>query len=127
VLPAELRRSLETSGLLVPGNPSATASGAPTEVWLTALRLAIRQEQRVEVEYLDLNGQPSTRVLWPFALGFFAQVRVLAAWCELRQDFRSFRTDRITRLQTLGTRYPTRRQVLLQRWREREGIAAPPG
>ena len=120
VLPAELRRSLETSGLLVPGNPSA--SGAPTEVWLTALRLAIRQEQRVEIEYLDLNGQPSTRVLWPFALGFFAQVRVLAAWCELRQDFRSFRTDRITRLQTLGTRYPTRRQVLLQRWREREGM-----
>jgi predicted DNA-binding transcriptional regulator YafY len=124
VLPAELRRSLETSGLLVPGNPSA--ADAPTEIWLTALRLAIRQEQRVEVEYLDLSGQPSTRVLWPFALGFFAQVRVLAAWCELRQDFRSFRTDRITRLQTLGTRYPTRRQVLLQRWREREAVCVKP-
>lgn len=124
VLPDELRRSLETSGLLVPDNPPATASGAPTEVWLTTLRLAIRQEQLIEVDYLDLNGQPSTRVLWPFALGFFAQVRVLAAWCELRQDFRNFRTDRISRLQTMGTRYPTRRQVLLQRWRE--SIATQP-
>ncbi|RVM35044.1 WYL domain-containing protein, partial [Sinorhizobium meliloti] len=54
---------------------------------------------------------------WPFALGFFEEVRVLAAWCELRQDFRHFRTDRIAEAAMLDDRYPRRRQALLKDWR----------
>jgi predicted DNA-binding transcriptional regulator YafY len=50
-------------------------------------------------------------------------VRVLLGWCELRQDFRSFRTDRIVHAQTLDARYPMRRQALLKQWREIQGIS----
>jgi len=47
-------------------------------------------------------------------------VRIVAAWCELRQDFRHFRTDRIVTLNVSDKRYPRRRQAMLKEWRERE-------
>jgi predicted DNA-binding transcriptional regulator YafY len=64
----------------------------------------------------------SERLVWPFALGFFDRVRVVVAWCELRQDFRHFRTDRMSGLSPTDTRYPRRRQILLKEWREAEKI-----
>jgi predicted DNA-binding transcriptional regulator YafY len=42
--------------------------------------------------------------------------RVLSAWCELRQDFRAFRTDRIVTIRLLD-RYPGRRADLARRLR----------
>ena len=48
-------------------------------------------------------------------------VRMLAAWCELRQDFRHFRTDRIVSACFLDERYPTRRAELRSRWRKTLG------
>ncbi|MNI73626.1 hypothetical protein D3C73_1296470 [compost metagenome] len=45
-------------------------------------------------------------------------MRLLIGWCELRGDFRSFRTDRIVEVEVLETRYPTRKAVLLKRWHE---------
>ena len=53
-------------------------------------------------------------------MGFFEKVRVVVAWCELRRDFRHFRTDRITTLALTDKRYPRRRQAMLKEWRERE-------
>jgi predicted DNA-binding transcriptional regulator YafY len=60
--------------------------------------------------------------VWPIALGFFERVRVLAAWCELRADFRHFRTDRIITLRRTDRRYPQRRRALMKAWQEIEGI-----
>jgi predicted DNA-binding transcriptional regulator YafY len=45
-------------------------------------------------------------------------VRLLAAWCELRSDFRSFRTDRVVDADYHGEKYPERRDVLRARWRQ---------
>ena len=56
------------------------------------------------------------------ALAFFDHVRIIVAWCELRADYRSFRADRIHRLEATPERYPRRRQVMLREWRQREGI-----
>jgi predicted DNA-binding transcriptional regulator YafY len=64
----------------------------------------------------------SERTVWPFALAFFQEVRVLAAWCELRQDFRHFRADRISAARMEERRYPRRRGALLKEWRQRQGI-----
>jgi predicted DNA-binding transcriptional regulator YafY len=44
------------------------------------------------------------------------------AWCEIREGFRHFRTDRISKVQFVDKRYPRRRQVLLKDWRATEGI-----
>ncbi|MEI9902664.1 MAG: WYL domain-containing protein [Asticcacaulis sp.] len=69
------------------------------------------------MNYIDLKSETTERTIWPIALGFFDHVRLLIGWCELRQDFRSFRTDRIQAWQPLGHRYPKRRAVLLKQWK----------
>ncbi len=55
--------------------------------------------------------------------GIFDRVRIVVAWCELREGFRHFRADRIGKVQILDKRYPRRRQALLKEWRASEGIA----
>ena len=52
---------------------------------------------------------------------FFEKVRVVITWCELREDYRHFRTDRIATLSVSEKRYPRRRQALLKEWREQDG------
>ena len=47
-------------------------------------------------------------------LTFYERVRIVIAWCELRQAFRHFRTDRITDLVAREERYPARRADLFR-------------
>jgi predicted DNA-binding transcriptional regulator YafY len=118
VLPQDLKISLDTSSLLVgPGN--AVAAG---DAELPTIRLAIRTERKLRIFYVDGRGRDSKRTIWPFALAFFDRVRVVVAWCEKREGFRHFRTDRIRKVQFVDKRYPRRRQVLLKDWRATEGI-----
>lgn len=117
VLPQDLREELDASALLV-----GTGQVTPVQVDLVEVRRAIREERKLAIRYLDLQERESSRVLWPFALAFFDQVRMLVAWCEERQAFRHFRADRIRSLAVLDEGYPRRRQVLLHEWRAQEGI-----
>jgi predicted DNA-binding transcriptional regulator YafY len=120
VLPADLREDLDASTLLV-GSSDAIARDT---IDLGLIRKAIRAERKLSLLYSDAQGIASERIVWPFALGFFDRVRVVVAWCELRQDFRHFRADRIASLSTLEVRYPRRRQVLLKEWRALEADRA---
>ena len=61
---------------------------------------------------------PGERVIWPVIIGYFDAVRMLAAWCELRGDFRHFRTDRITAADFLDEPHGLRRADLQKRWRK---------
>ena len=118
VLPPDLKTSLDTSSLLI-GPRKAMAAG---DSELPVIRQAIRGERKLRIRYLDKSGSDSRRTIWPFALGFFERVRIVVAWCEMRQGFRHFRTDRISKVQVTDKRYPRRRQVLLKDWRAVEGI-----
>lgn len=112
VLPPALREELHAVPLLVGSNTEAAIDQIDFEL----IRRSIRQEQKLEIFYRDDKGAATERSIWPFAVGFFERVRLLMAWCELRQDFRHFRTDRIVSLK-LGERYPRRRHALLKEWR----------
>jgi predicted DNA-binding transcriptional regulator YafY len=105
VLPAELSDLLDSSSMLVGPRGRAAADG----VDLAAIRRAIRSERKLDITYRDGSGAVSRRTVWPFALGFFERVRVVAAWCELRQGLRHFRTDRIAAVSAMEARYPRRR------------------
>ena len=87
------------------------------------IRQAIRAERKLEIAYRPPDRDETRRTIWPFALAYFDRARVVVAWCELRNDFRSFRTDRISSLSIIDRRYPRRRQALLKEWRTREGIS----
>ncbi|MBI3452129.1 MAG: YafY family transcriptional regulator [Rhodospirillales bacterium] len=121
VLPADLRDDLDASTLLVgPGQPIAAGDAE-----LPTIRQAIRTERKLEIAYLDRYAVATRRVIWPFALAFFDRVRVVVAWCELRQSFRHFRTDRVVALAALPVRYPRRRQALAKEWRKVGDIPDP--
>jgi len=118
VLPADLRDKVDTNGLLV-----GQAIQQPIEqIDLTLVRRAIRAERKLSIAYRDLSGRDTRRTIWPLALGFFDKARVIVGWCELRDGFRHFRTDRIAAMEVTDSRYPKRRAALLKIWREQEQI-----
>jgi predicted DNA-binding transcriptional regulator YafY len=123
VLPADLRDALQSSGLLI-GPQRRSAIRQASARLLPDLRRAVRNERKIQIAYATSNGQPVTqRVIWPIAIGFFQEVRVLVGWCELRGAFRHFRVDRIQSLTELREPLPRRRRTLLDEWRKAEGIS----
>ena len=117
VLPDDLRERVADVGLI------AAPVAVVDPIDLAPLRAAIRSEHKVVQDYADKQGERTRRTIWPIAIGFFERTRVIAAWCELRADFRHFRTDRIAALRLTGRRYPQRRRALMRQWRESEGIS----
>ena len=117
VLPADLRDTLDETGLFV-GRRTEPAEALP----LAEIRRALREERTLDIVYRDAAGAPTRRTIWPIALGFFEDTRMLAAWCELRAAFRHFRLDRVVEGRVTDTRLPRRRRTLLREWRAAEGI-----
>jgi predicted DNA-binding transcriptional regulator YafY len=68
---------------------------------------AIGQQRRLVIDYAGEDGAPTLdRTVRPLGLYFWGKVWTLAAWCELRDDFRNFRVDRI-RQPRLGEPFET--------------------
>ncbi len=114
VLPTDLRNALDTSTLL-PGPPAERIIEV-TDV--AQIRKTIRAEHKATIDYQDAQNNVTTRIIWPFALGYFDHVRLLIAWCELRNSFRHFRADRISKFIASQECYPRKRQALLKAWRQ---------
>lgn len=126
VLPENLRLGLRESSLYAP----VFGTMAPDVIDSEQLRRAIRENRKIRLHYKDLGGQETQRIVWPVLLGYFDRTRGLVAWCEMRSDFRHFRTDRMLALEVLNERPPRRRAVLLKDWekqmaREREAGCRP--
>ncbi|WFS00255.1 helix-turn-helix transcriptional regulator [Rhizobium tumorigenes] len=113
VLPGEMRDEIDSATLLV--GPRRISEDKAD---LSVIRRAIRMERILELNYTDESGAVSVRRVWPFALGYLEHIRIMAAWCELRGDYRHFRTDRIGDMAVQDGRYPRRRAVLMKEWRE---------
>ena len=113
VVPDRLRPFLADPSI---GTPSYSKA-LPDAIDLGLVRTWIREGRKIRLDYRDERGGVSDRVIWPVIIGFFEQARVIAAWCELRQDFRSFRTDRVIAAEFLDERYPARPGELRQRWK----------
>ena len=89
----------------------------PDRIDMSRTRAQIHEGKKIALRYRDEHGRDSERTIWPIAMGYLEAVRVLAAWCELRRDFRSFRTDRVIDAEYLEEKYPERRDILRARWR----------
>lgn len=112
VLPASVEQHAKLNGLV-----AAPARGS--KPFAGAVRHAISAERKLRLTYKDGQGAASARKVSPVALGFFDGFEVLAAWCDLRSDFRHFRLDRITTLQQLQERYAKPHRALLALWHAR--------
>lgn len=102
VLPDRLRGRWDKETLLAPDFfiPPQTVTGMPQ------LRKAIDERLMAHMTYAREDGTSSERVVWPLGLVFWGTKWTLAAWCELRGGFRTFRLDRIRALELLPSQFP---------------------
>ena len=83
---------------------------------MARVRAQIHAGRKIRLFYRDEQGRESERIVWPVTVGYMETVRHLIAWCELRQGFRSFRTDRGIAAGFLEERYPERPSALRAKW-----------
>jgi len=103
-VPERLRPFIAEPTIGAPANTMAARDGldiAKTRAW-------IRAGRKIRIRYRDEHDADSERTIWPVIIGYAETVRLLAAWCELRQDFRHFRTDRIVAADFLDARHGAR-------------------
>ena len=108
--PKDLRDAMGETSFWAPG-PTADVPA------LKPMREAIRREHKIAIVYSDEKGVVTERTIWPIALAFYEGRQTVAAWCELRDGFRHFRTDRIRTVEARAERYPRRRAALVKEWR----------
>lgn len=101
VLPDRLKARLTGTPLFAPGFhvPQQVAAS------LTVVRGAIDARRKVRMAYTGADGAGTERTVRPLGLFFWGTTWSFAGWCELRTDFRSFRLDRIGRLDVLPERF----------------------
>jgi predicted DNA-binding transcriptional regulator YafY len=87
---------------------------------LERIRGSIYAGTKLAIDYRDREDQASQRIVWPLAVAYLQSVRMLVAWCELREGFRHFRTDRIERIEFLTERHGKSPQALWAAWRRQE-------
>lgn len=104
VLPDHLRHSDENLPLLVPTfDDYQKIYTAHSQ----SIREAIRQQHMLWIEYRRADEQTSARQIEPLGLIFWGKVWTLVAWCQLREDYRVFRLDRILQLTTTTEKFTT--------------------
>lgn len=101
VLPSDARVSAEALALYAP----AMAIDAATRERLQMLREAMQSRRKLRLAYRDVVGAPTLRVIRPLGCFYWGKVWTLSGWCELREDFRGFRVDRIDSATVLPERF----------------------
>jgi predicted DNA-binding transcriptional regulator YafY len=90
-VPAPLRQVLMGNAIYAWG----TIAPEPPGIDLAVVRQAIRDERKLAIAYRDEQGRQTARTIRPIALIYYSTYANIVAWCELRLDFRNFRSDRI--------------------------------
>lgn len=100
-LPNEKRAFVEATAMFAPDFHIDPLHGERLE----AIRQAIGRHEKLQMDYVDAQSAATQRVIWPLALYFWGGTWAIAAWCEIRRDFRTFRLDRVRTLCIAGP-YP---------------------
>lgn len=90
-LPPERRETVESTRLFAPQFHIEAQTGATLET----ARQAIVKRRKLRLIYAKTEEESQERLVHPFGLNFWGAKWTLVAWCELREDYRSFRIDRI--------------------------------
>ncbi|GLS23469.1 transcriptional regulator [Labrys miyagiensis] len=116
VLPTSARNPIDRGSLYVP----QWIHPEPVSVDLAMVRSAIREERKLLLHYADAEGKPSQRVIRPIGVVYYVEVMHIVGWCELRQDFRSFRADRIRECELIDEYFAGEGAKLRLTWEQRQ-------
>ena len=101
VLPAAARAAAESLAVYAP----SVGLDPATRDRLETLRTAVESRHKLRIRYVDLKEVTSERTVRPLGCFYWGEVWTLAAWCETRAGFRSFRVDRVRKLTVLAERF----------------------
>ena len=103
VIPERLRGYMANTALLAPAHHYME----PVAFDVAELRRAVRSHLKVHFNYRNAIAEDSQRTVRPLCIAYFGPVWLLSAWCELREDFRTFRLDRIESFMVRTDRFPS--------------------
>lgn len=95
---------------------SSWGAEEPSSIDLSEVRKAIREEQKLKIDYERADGKQSERTILPIAIAYHSDAIVIAGWCELRNDFRHFRPDRVSSYRILPETFLGDGDRLRQEW-----------
>ena len=129
VLPEALRAQLAAASFFV----SSSARRWPrASIWPRCVRRSATNASCTSATSTR-KATRTQRTIWPIAVAYYVQATLIGAWCELRQDYRHFRADRIGALTVLDERYPSDNGRLMAEWlalrqneQRSEGVAPCP-
>jgi predicted DNA-binding transcriptional regulator YafY len=110
ILPDALRASVASARFFVSDGHAETPQG----IDLSDVRYAIRETRKLRITYTDAGGQRTNRTIWPIAMAYYVDVTLIGAWCELREDYRHFRVERIVTSTMLDETFSTNDGKLVQ-------------
>ncbi|MCL9673965.1 MULTISPECIES: YafY family protein [Enterobacteriaceae] len=113
VVPSRLQSVLNPSAVLLKPEEPVT-----NNIDTRQIRAAIRDGKKLLIEYRSADGTISKRVIWPIVLGYNQTHCLLISWCEKRESFRHFRTDRLLDILLLNEHINSDREALRSRWEE---------
>lgn len=114
-VPKELRAYLTSPRFYVSEGDTVRPEG----IELLDVRNAIRTCRKIAITYIDEQQRRSRRTIWPIATVYYVDVTLIAAWCELRGDYRHFRADRILQSEVLEERYAADSNSMMADWMAR--------
>ncbi|MBX5093761.1 helix-turn-helix transcriptional regulator [Rhizobium lentis] len=114
VMPQDLLPYIE--GPAVGIKPDAVSAEATLDT--RPLRLAIREGRKLEIDCRAADGAVTSRIVWPVLLGYADTHSLLIAWCQSKQAFRHFRTERILKVEILDDAIDMSKTRLRQQWRQ---------
>lgn len=89
------------------------------------IRKAIREEEKLHLHYQDAETRATKRTVRPIGLIYYVDNVLLAAWCELREDYRHFRADRIVKCVPTGDFFKGQGTSLRTVWRAHNELFSP--
>ena len=105
VMPLELKSRVRALTETITLDPNRASSTPPSEAVLSTMSSAAQLQQRVHIGYHPNQGEDTERDFDPYGLTYYLQKWYVVGYCHLRQDLRSFRLDRITRIDTINAHF----------------------
>ena len=109
VLPPSLQTQLKTVEIHVPDHTIPQRD----KIMIDLAQAAVEARKVLSLDYADVEGKSTQRHVRPLGLWYWGKVWTLVAWCELREDFRVFRIDRIQSAGPTGAVFKQERGKLL--------------
>ncbi|MDZ7871787.1 MAG: YafY family protein [Rhizobium sp.] len=111
-VPGPLREAIVSRSLYAWGR----VAEAPEVIDFSMIRRTIRDEEKLDIDYVNEQQIATRRRIRPIAVIHYAESEVIVAWCELRQGIRNFRVDRISACHQTGTYFRREGDRLRKLW-----------